>query len=273
MKYSIPERDQAKCLYIYTLPKAGTYLLASLCESFGISNSGFHIGFTGYLDTLSHPAETNRHRPSATRASQQYIKTFKQCAGQLAFGHLSPSFLPPGVFHATQVIAAYRDPLDTLVSEYNDFRFIRRDVKFCSQQTEPDDVLAFGLYLQRQGPVIRDIMIEMGRYLDCFSQPLYAQKYYDSVPLLINFSRLRDPDYLLWLNHLFARFLPDAGMSFEATLQATYDKPTKTKSTGYGFEVDALWSPTNQAIVKPLRLKRLYRHLVAQEQLIQSSLQ
>ena len=272
MKYSIPERDPAKCLYIYTLPKAGTYLLASLCEDYGISNSGCHIGFTGYLDTMAHPPEINRHRPSSTRTPQQYIKTFKQCAGQLAFGHLSPSFLPPGVFHATQVIAAYRDPFEVLISEYNDFRFIRRDVKFCSEQAEPDDSLAFGLYLQRQGPVIRDIMIEMGRYLDCFSQPIYAQKYYDSVPLLINFNRLREGEYLQWLNHLFGRFLPANDKSFEEVLHVTYTKPTKTKSAGYSFEIDALWSPANQAMIKQLRLKRLHRHLMAQEQAIQASL-
>lgn len=273
MKYSIPERDPGQCLYIYTLPKAGTYLLASLCEDFGVSNSGCHINFASFLDTLAHPAETNRHYPSATRKSQQYIKTFKQCAGKLAFGHLSPSFLPPGVFHATQVIAAYRDPLEILVSEYNDFRFIRHDVKFCSRDNEPNDAIAFGLYLRRQGPVIRDIMIEMGRYLDCYAQSIYALKYHGSAPLVINFNNLRDPAYLDWLNYLFARFLPLSGVRFETMLNSTYSKPTKTKSDGYCFEIDTLWSPENKALIKPLRLKKLHRHLIAQEQVIRACLQ
>ena len=271
MKYFIPEYVPAKCLYIYTLPKAGTYLLASLCESFGIVNSGCHIGFSGYLDTLAHPAKINRQRPSATRIPQQYIKTFKQCSGKLAFGHLSPSFLPPGVFHATQVIASYRDPLEILASEFNDFRFIRHDVKFCSRNVEPDDALAFGLYLQRQAIVIRDIMIEMSRYLDCFTQSLYAQKYCDSLPLVIDFNRLKKPEYLQWLNHVFSRFLPNAALEFDQVLTATYSKPTKTRSRGYSFEVDSLWNQDNLAIVKPLRLKRLHRQLQAQEQAIQSA--
>ncbi|MGB7565034.1 MAG: hypothetical protein WBM08_09800 [Prochlorococcaceae cyanobacterium] len=254
------------------MPKAGTYLLASLCEEFGIANSGCHIGFTGYLDTLSHPADINRHRPSATRARQQYIKTFKQCAGQIAFGHLSPSFLPPGVFHATQVIASYRDPIEVLISEYNDYRFIRQDVNFCSRQTEPDDVLAFGLYLQRQAPVIRDILIEMGRYLDCFSQTLYAPKYRESLPLLINFNRLHDTDYRLWLDQLFSRFLPGCNTTFGSALKSTFGKQTKTKSQGYSFETEMLWSSDSLAMIKALRLKRLHRNLLDQEHVIQAAL-
>ena len=272
MRYPYPLRDPEKCLYIYTLPKAGTYLLASLCEEFGIANSGCHIGFTGFLDTLSHPADINRHRPSATRAAQQYIKTFKQCKGQLAFGHLSPSFLPPGVFHTTQVITSYREPLEVLISEYNDFRFIRHDVKFCSRMTEPDDVLAFGLYLERQAVVIRDILIEMGRYLDCFSKMLYAPKYCSSLPLLINFNRLHDADYLLWLDQLFLRFLPDSETTFVSALKNTFGKQTKTKSKGYPFEAETLWSSSNLALIKPLRLKRLHRNLLGQEQVIQASM-
>jgi len=272
MRYPFPLRDPAKCLYIYTLPKAGTYLLSSLCEEFGISNSGFHIGFTGYLDTLAHPPDVNRHRPSATRAAQQYIKTFKQCAGQLAFGHLSPSFLPPGVFHATQVVTAYRDPFEVLISEYNDFRFIRKDVKFCSRDAEPNDVLAFGIYLERQAPVIRDILIEMGRYLDCFSEILYAPKYKHSLPLLVNFNRLNDPNYLLWLDQLFSRFLPNSRMTFVSALEKTFDKQTKTKSSGYSFDTETLWNSSNLDLVKPLRLKRLHRSLLEQEQVIQTSM-
>jgi len=272
MKYQFPSRDPEKCLYIYTVPKAGTYLLASLCEEFSIDNSGCHIGFSGFLDTHSHPEEVNRHRPSATRAPQQYIKTFKQCAGQIAFGHLSPSFLPPGVFNKTQVITAYRDPLEVLISEYNDFRFIRQDVRFCSKQTEPDDISSFGLYLERQAPIIRDILIEMGRYLDCFAQSLYAPKYSDSLPLLINFNRLHDADYLLWLDQLFIRFLPDSDTTFTSALKKTFGKKTKTKSQGYSFEPEKLWNSSNLALIKSLRLKRLHKNLLDQEHVIQASL-
>lgn len=272
MKFSYPLRDPAKCLYIYTLPKAGTYLLTSLCEILGITNSGYHIGFSNYLDTRAHPQEINRHLPSTTRVNQQYIKTFRQCVGQLAFGHLSPSFLPPGVSHLTQVIAAFRDPFDVLVSEYNDFRFIRHDVKFCSIQKEADDVAAFNLYLHRQAPVIRDIMIEMSRYLDCFSDALYASKYHERLPIVINYTMLRKSCYIDSLNAVFANFLPSANLTFEKALQLAYAKPTKTKSDGYNFDINALWSSENYALIKPLRLKRLYRRLCDQEKLIRSAL-
>jgi len=272
MKYTLPIRDSSKCLYIYTVPKAGTYLLASILEEYGIRNSGYHIGFTGYLDTCSHPAETNRHSPSTTRTKQQYIKSFKQCAGQLAFGHLSPSFLPPGVFNATQVVVAFRDPFEVLVSEFNDFRFIRRDVRFCSKDAETDDSLAFGMYLQRQGPIIRDIMIEMSRYLDCFSQPMYAAKYAYSVPIVVNYNLLKDQNYLHSLNQQLAQFIPSHDKSFDSALKAAYRKPTKTKSNGYCFDVNLLWGNANQSMIKHLKLEQLHRRLIKQEQIILSSL-
>jgi hypothetical protein len=176
------------------------------------------------------------------------------------------------VFHATQVITAYRDPFEVLVSEYNDFRFIRKDVKFCSRDAEPDDILAFGIYLERQAPVIRDILIEMGRYLDCFSEALYAPKYKHFLPLVINFNRLNDADYLLWLDQLFSSFLPNSETTFVYALRKTFGKQTKTKSTGYCFDTASLWNSSNQALVKPLRLKRLHRNLLDQEQVIQASM-
>lgn len=273
MNHARPARDPDKCLYIYTMPKAGTYMLASLCEELGMVNSGRHIGFTGYLDTLAYPAKLSRNHPSQTRQPQQYIKTFKQCAGQVAFGHLSPTFLPPGVFFATQVIASYRNPMEVLISEFNDFRFIRQDVKFCSIETEPNDNKAFALYLKRQATVIRDIMIEMARYLDCFTNPLYAPKYSGTIPLVINFNRLKEPDYASWLNQLFASFLPGHAISLNDALKATYNKETKTRSRGYTFNVDSLWDEANLAIVRPLRLKRLHRHIMEQETTITSTLQ
>lgn len=272
MKLKLSQRDDQKCLYIYTMPKAGTYFLAGLCEEFAIPNSGLHVGFSGYLDTLNHPHRVNRHRPSATRINQSYIKTFKQCAGKLAFGHLSPSFLPPGIFFDTQVVASYRDPMEVLISEYNDFRFIRRDVKFCSQQNIVDDVMAFGLYLERQAPVIRDIMIEMSRYLDCFAQPLYAPKYKSNVPIIIDYNRLSSPDYRLWLDDVFAHFLPGISMTFSQALEAAYGKKTKTLSNGYTFDPESMWTAENLAFIKPLRLKRLHKNLINLEQLIRLSM-
>lgn len=271
MKYSMPVRDSSKSLYIYTVPKAGTYLLSSLCETYDIANSGYHIGFGGYLDTRSFSARINRTRPSLTRINQQYIKTFKQITGQLAFGHLSPSFLPPGVFHTIQVITSYRDPYEVLISEFNDFRFIRKDVKFCSTEVEPDDVIAFSLYLQRQAVIIHDIMIEMSRYLDCFSNSIYAKKYAHEVPVVINYNNLGDRGYLSWLNTIFANFLIDQPLSFEEALKATFKKETKTKSKGYTFSPNTLWTPANYDVIKPFHFKRLYRRLVEQESSIRDS--
>ena len=178
-------------IYLYTVPKAGTYLLSNALEELGFKNSGFHISFNGYLDTLGHTAETNRFFPSRTVVKQPFIKTFKSCYGMLSFGHLSPSFLPPGILKEFNIICSYRDPFEVLVSEFNDFRFIRRDVKFCSKETCANDITAFTIYLKTQVTVIRDIMIEMARYLDCFSDSLYAKKYLNYSPIIINFNRIK----------------------------------------------------------------------------------
>jgi len=260
--------DQDNALYVYTLPKAGTYLLSSVLEELGVENSGFHISFTSYLDTLAFPSEVSRSAPSSTRINGQYIKTFKQSAGKIAFGHLSPSFLPPGVLKRTSVIAAYRDPMEVLVSEFNDFRFIRNDVAFCSREIEPDDPAAFTLYLERQAIVIRDIMVEMCRYLDSFANTLYRPKYADHIPIVIDYNRLKDPDYLSLMDCLFRHLLPSSQKTFTLALETTFSKPTKTKSSGYSFDLQSLWSTYNQELVKQLRLKRLYRHIAKQDRLI-----
>lgn len=265
MKFKFPVRSPEKCLYIYTMPKAGTYLLASLCEELGMVNSGRHISFTSYLDTLAFPAKVNRHYPSKTRIQQQFIKTFKQSMGQTTFGHLSPSFLPPGIFYSTDIITAYRQPLEVLVSEYNDFRYIRKDVRFCSIETEENDVRAFELYLKRQAPVIRDIMIEMARYFDCFSQSLYAPKYARAVPIIINFNRLKDSNYIEWLEKVFTYFLPNGSIGLNDSLKSTYNKETKTKSHEYPFDIDTLWTDENLLLIKPLRLRQLHQYLMRQE--------
>jgi hypothetical protein len=112
----------------------------------------------------------------------------------------------------------------------------------------------------------------MGRYLDCFSQTLYAPKYSNSLPLLINFNRLHDVEYLLWLDQLFSRFLPDSQTTFVSALKNTFGKQTKTKSKGYSFEATTLWNNSNLALIKPLRFRRLHRNLLDQEQVIQASM-
>jgi hypothetical protein len=92
------------------------------------------------------------------------------------------------------------------------------------------------------------------------------------LPLLINFNRLREADYLLWLDQFFSRFMPDSEITFARALKKTFGKQTKTKSTGYSFEAETLWNNSNLTLIKPLRLKRLHRNLLDQEQVIQASL-
>ena len=265
-----PTSSKSTSFYLYTVPKAGTYLLASVLERMGCNNSGFHIGFKGYLDTLGHEPLVSRKTPSKTLHAQFYIKSFKLSANKLSFGHLSPTFLPPGVFRDLNIITAYRNPEEVLISEFNDFRFIREDVTFCSCKSVKDDVEAFSLYLARQVPVIRDIMIEMLRYLDMFCDRLYRIKYAEYTPIVINYNELKDKPYLDWLDQRFTQILPSADSTFSEALQSVYGTETKTKSSGYSFDRQSLWTKQAREMVRQNHLNQLHSRLIKRDSIIRS---
>lgn len=147
-------------LYVFTVPKAGTYFLAGLMSWFGWQDSGWHMAERFVLETHRADLTTNARNPLAVRIAQPYMETLdKLPKGQMCFGHMNPMlFAAP---HAAEVaiVACRRRLRDVLVAEFIDFRFRREDkwVGQFSPKAIPDDREAFAAYVRLHGPVIADI--------------------------------------------------------------------------------------------------------------------
>jgi len=145
--------------YIYTIPKAGTYLMSEFLIQLGIMSTGWHIGQNRYLDTFSFDQETNKVTPTKTKRKRSYIESFQSIPyGFHAFGHFSPVYVPPAIFgRSFKFLCVKRRPKEVLLSEFIDFRFRRSDVKFVSKNTIKDNKKAFEFYITKHAHVIKSI--------------------------------------------------------------------------------------------------------------------
>lgn len=144
--------------YIYTIPKAGTYLTSTFLEYLGVESTGWHISSRKYLDTKSFDSETNKSEPSQTMVSRSYLASFKKIPkGFHAFGHFNPLYVQPSVLRGFKVIAVKRQLKEVLVSEFIDFRYRRRDVAFVSRDLITDPIRAFEIYMDQHSPIIKNI--------------------------------------------------------------------------------------------------------------------
>jgi|GEM_PF-1873902 len=147
-------------LYIYTLPKSGTYLMSEFLKLLGSSDTGYHIAFGKYLDTLKFSPEVNSQTPSKTVRNQLYVKTFKDIPlGSHAFGHFNPLYLAPNLIvnNKLKFICIKRNPMEILTSEFIDFRYRRTDVAFVGQEAIADPIEAFEAYMEKHSPIIGSI--------------------------------------------------------------------------------------------------------------------
>jgi len=150
--------NRKKQLFLSTIPKAGTYLIAEFMELLGYSNTGFHIGVDRYLDTKNFDHNINATLPSKTVKLAGFVDILERMqSGQLAFGHLNPLDFPQDIRAKFHFICGYRAPRTTLVSEFIDFRFRRKDVTWINAEAVSDDLQAFETYLKRHGPEHRSI--------------------------------------------------------------------------------------------------------------------
>jgi hypothetical protein len=231
-------------IYIYTIPKAGTYLLAELVTRLGFVNTGFHVNRDRYLDTLSLDPETNARFPSRAMKKQDFLRTLGDMQpGELAFGHFPVPMmgwlLPDFVF-----VCAYRHPRQTLVAEFIDFRFRRQDVRWVAPAAIPDDRAAFREYLRRHGEGHMAIFSQMLGLTLLLKEPLCSRFQEGQRFHLVAFDRLRgDPAEAERL----ARFLRvDPARARAAHAQALAAE-TKTKATGLAIDRAALWSDEAEA--------------------------
>jgi len=235
-------------VYIYSMPKAGTYFFAAFLEAMGLENTGYHIDRTEYLDTHAQPLDVNVKTPGKARVKGFFVPVVRRLTKhQVAFGHFP---LPhhfdilgsEGVY-----ICAYRDPRHTLVSEFIDFRFRRVGVNWILQSSEPDDRAAFLLYLKKAGLKGHlNIFREMILLRSIIESPL-GPPVLKSNTIFVNFDQIRaNPDAAMPL----ARFLKTELSQGEVMtrLEIAFATETKTKATTLDLDRDALWSDEAEAL-------------------------
>ena len=225
-------------VYIYTIPKAGTYFLADFIGRLGFNNTGIHVFQNKILNTAKFDMETNAKFPSRTAQRQPFMKTLPGLQdNDLAFGHF-PVPMMNWMFPDIFFVCAYRHPRQSLVAEFVDFRFRREDVKWLSRNQIADDKVAFAAFLERHGPKHMGIFSQMLGITLMYNEPL-CRKVKKGQFHFLNFETLlKDPNVAI---ELAARFKVDAERAVEA-LEETKQAETKTKATKLDIDREALWS-------------------------------
>jgi hypothetical protein len=231
------ERDRVK-LYIFTIPKAGTYFLADFIGRLGFENTGFHVSANSFLNTKKLDLETNTRFPGKAKEDKLCMRLLREVRhGQLAFGHLSVPLLSP-LFPAFRFVCAYRHPRKTLVSEFVDFRFRRRDLPQFSVEEIPDDRDAFCTYLERRAQGHLGHLSEMIGVALLLNEECYGALTPDRAYMLNFETLLQTPgecgSLCAWLG-----VDPEAG---PPALEETRATDTKTNATGIELDREALWS-------------------------------
>lgn len=244
-------------VYVYTLPKAGTYFIAEFLTQLGFGNSGLHVSLTKTLRTNDFDAETNAQYPSKTSVAQPFIRSLREVKmGETAFGHLPVPLFAPN-FGAYLFICAYRHPRKTLVSEFIDFRFRRKDVEWVSPETIPNDQEAFATYMERHGRNHLSIMTSLMAVSALVNEPMFEDQYPPERFFFVNFDDLR---HVPSVSEGLCAFLQRDRSMAAKTLEATLNADTKTKATDITVDRDALWSDKAEEFYDFYGVERMVAH-------------
>lgn len=225
-------------LYLYTIPKAGTYFLADFVERLGFDNTGFHVSANSFLNTKKLDLETNTRFPGKAKENKLCVRVLREMTdGQAAFGHLNVPALA-GLVPRFRFVCSYRHPRKTLVSEFVDFRFRRRDIPQFSASEIPDDRDAFCTFLERRAQGHLAHVSEMLGVSLLVQEAQYWPLTPDRV-FMLNFDTLlktpaQSQRLCTWLG-----LDPEAGPH---ALAQSLKAETKTNATGLALDREALWS-------------------------------
>jgi hypothetical protein len=242
-------------VYIYTVPKAGTYFLADFVERLGFKNTGFHVSKSSFLNTKQLDLKRNSEFPGVVVKFQGFMKTLQNIADdEIAFGHF-PVPLISWAFKDFRFIGAYRHPRRTLVSEFIDFRFRRKDIDWLSHQAINSDQDAFSEYLERHGSIHMSIFSELIAVSMLYNDELVTSYQPDRIHFLNFDSLLNSPGEAENL----ARYLGKDAQAGINALTATLAAETKTKATNIDIDREALWSVRAEAAYQALRAEEYVR--------------
>lgn len=240
-------------LFIYTVPKSGTYLLAEFMGFLGFSNTGYHVSINDFLDTRGFGFEENSKTPSVAEKEQFFSDTLLSLReGEIAFGHL-PAPLVGWAFPDFKFICSYRHPEKTLLSEFVDFRFRRDDVNWLSRDECPNDIDAFAVYLRNHGPIHLSIFSEMLAVAALYREPL-LNGFLRSNLIFVNFDCfLRSPVEAVRIADRFDR---DPVFALQARQKALAAN-TKTKAVGLEVDRESFWNEETKKIYAGLKVEAL----------------
>lgn len=228
-------------VYIYTIPKAGTYFLADFIARLGFRNTGYHVSQGEFLNTLKGDRDTNVKFPGRVSEKQFFMKTLRGMNdGELAFGHF-PAPIMSLLLPDFSFVCSYRHPRTTLVAEFVDFRFRREGVKWIRPDQIKDDRQAFCAFLERQGPAHMVVFSQMIGVTLLANEPLFKELTADRTHILSFDALLSDPAAS---RALVAALGGNPDMAAQI-LADTKNADTKTKATNLDLDRDAFW--TDQA--------------------------
>lgn len=249
--------------YIYTLPKAGTYLIDEFLKRIGSHSTGWHIEYERYLDTLSHDSIVNRETPSKTTKNRLYLDSFRAIPyGWHAFGHLSPIHVPDLILRrGFSIVCAYRALKDVLVSQFVDFRYRRLDVDMVSLSSCPDVNIAFERYLKVSGPALYGIALQFLIYRELWSHDLYRSAFRSSAPLFFRFGDfLNEKEGPLVAARIAAHYGCEAAqLDIFRAWRLSLDAENKTKSVNEMIDVDraALWTDSALSVYRDIGFEKI----------------
>lgn len=246
-------------IYIYTVPKAGTYFLAGLLEELEYINTGWHISTDSYLDTQNVDDVVNREFPSKATVNQFYLKTFCQILPRhFAFGHFSPGQLPDFIAKRFFFISSYRHPREVLQSEFIDFRYRRKDIIFISKSEIVNPKTAFEIYLEKHGFIIKNIFTEFLLFQERYQKKIYRDFFGENY-IILDFKKLISDSIYKHLLEKLATYFERSPEDITMIIERAKMRDNKTKSIGLQLPIsrDELWTKTAEKIYKNINFQEV----------------
>ena len=104
-------------IFILTVPKSGTYLIAKIFENFGIVNCGVHVATDIIQDNRFADEQILRVQPGIyTISAPLDISVDLICPGQFAFGHIPCSKNEQSLLGVFRKVFSFRDLRDVIIS-------------------------------------------------------------------------------------------------------------------------------------------------------------